>query len=233
MRIIFIVLLFISVNTLAQTSSVSMQETFKNYVGASQGKGNGSMVNYTIKEETEGSPYLFSVWANGVVHLKNGTVLTEPTQSLNFSKMDNHLIVNLGNNKILSMDMNDIDLFTLKTDSINYNFEKVTSINAPFAIAVFKDSAYSLYEVISTKFYASDYENKGLYEKGYKYDRYVDTKNYYIVSHDGVSYDIHSGSKKDLKKIEDKIPKLKNFLSTKSNLPGEDYLKSAVQFINK
>lgn len=233
MKLILIALLFLNIKIAAQTTSVGIQETFKNYVGATQGNGNGSMISLKIKEETEGSPYLISGWTTGVVHLKNGTVLSEPTKSLNYNKMENQLLVNLGDKKVLSLDMKDIDLFSLKADSVDYNFEKITSINAPFAITIYKDSVYSLYQVISTKFFASDYENKGLYEKGYKYDRYVDTKNYYIVLKDGVSYDIHSGSKKDLKKLGDKIPGLNDFLSKKSNLSGEDYLKNLVQFINK
>jgi hypothetical protein len=222
---------------LAQTNTISIGKSFQEYVngrGANNDIG-GSMVAFMQKEDTQGSPYLIKDWAKGKVILKNQQVLDEPDNNLNYDKIQNQIIVRLSNNQILSVNMKDIQSFFLVDSSTSYHLTQIAQIPSHYVLELYKDSLYSLYKLIETKFYKADYENKGIYERGYKYDRYIDKAIYYLIDSSKKVYNLHNGSISELKKIAEDIPATKIFLKEEynENKNLDIYLIRLVEYLNK
>ena len=216
--------LFLVCFSQAQTS-ISMSQTFKQF--AEQGvtkfdmtKSARPMISYNEKQDAEGSPYLFDAWAKGTVLLKDNTTLSETTYILNFDKTRNTLLMKVDAQRVLEVDMSQIAGFTLIHDMDTLSLISFPENSQMYLLQLYKDSLYSLYKTLNTKFLKSDYVNKGLYETGYKYDRYVDENTYYIMQKDGRYFTVNAANKAELRKIADVFPSIKAYFKEHS-LPKE------------
>lgn len=230
----FLMFVFITGISHAQVNTQSITQTFREYVGSGiSGSTTGYLTSFTILQETEGSPYLLKNWAKGKIYLKNNSEYTEPTYSLNFNKEKKVLVMKVSESTILEIDMKEITGFDLDDNLQTPHFVYLPDNKPGYFVELHKDSLFSLYKTIDTKFYKSDYVNKGLYETGYKYNRYVDESKYYIKSKDGKMFIIEGMTKKDLKKLSDQLPAAKDFLA-KKNLPvdTEAFLIDLTIFLN-
>jgi hypothetical protein len=229
--ILFFFTFFVSANLYSQPNTISINKSFQEYVNGSAVDAGSSIIAFTTKEDTEGSQYLLEKWVKGKVILKNKQILEENSYILNFDKIQQTLIMMLPNNRILSVNMNDIESFALSDSSFTWNLRKVENISPDFVIELYHDSAYSLYKSIETRFYKSDYKNKGIYEQGYKYDRYVDKTNYFI-QHEQEIINLHNGSKSDLKKLKTSFPQIKSMKDDDSSTNLDSYLIKVVSYLN-
>jgi hypothetical protein len=231
-NLFFILLLAVTFHASAQVNSVSISNTFSNFANSA---GKGSMVQLQINEETEGSPFLVKGWASGKVFLKNGSVLNEPAAVLNFNKMDEDIIVKQGPGSIMTVNMGEIVSFSLSDSGKEYHFVRLPEYKNKFYNELYSDSAYSIYSKVQTTFYKADYVNKGLTESGHKYDRYED-KTYYLlkVNKQNQYIDLNELAKKDLRKLEELNPALKDFIKKEySSDKKEEVLIGAVKLLPK
>lgn len=225
------VLMAMAQNSISVTNTFSqyVQNTNKDYTGTSK-----SMISFATKQETEGSPYLFNDWAKGTVFLKNNEVLAEADYVLNFDKTRNLLLLKSSGQNVIEVDMDAIAGFQLQNASGTYSLLAIPQIGKGYFVELYKGSAFSLYKTLNTKFFKSDYVNKGLYETGYKYDRYVDENKYYISAKEGTVYPV-GNTKKELKKLVEALPAAKKFLekSEISTTDTEADLISLTTFLNQ
>lgn len=208
----------------AQTS-ISISQTFRQFTeqgitNRDMTKSSRPMIAYNEKQETEGSPYLLGAWAKGTVLLKNNTTLSEPTYILNFDKSKNILLMKMSAQQVLEVDMSQVAGFTLEHGTDTFSLINFPEGSPTYVLEMYKDSVYSLCKSLNTKFVKSDYVNKGLYETGYKYDRYVDENTYYIRQKEGSYFTIKGTNKADLKKVADVLPSVKTYLK-EAKLPKE------------
>lgn len=185
-------------------------------------------------QETQGSRFFLKGWARGIVLFKNNSVHSS-SYVLNYDKIGDGLIQKADATRFFEVDMSSIQSFSL-IDSAEkeYNFLRLTGSSSNFILEVYKDSLYSLYKRMNTKFYRADYENKGLYEKGYKYDRYEDEIIYYIKDNKGKLTEISNLNKKGFRELLEVFPKAKEFISeNRITSDKESYLINLTKYLNK
>ncbi|MEP6676190.1 MAG: hypothetical protein ABJA78_13595 [Ferruginibacter sp.] len=208
------------------TQGQSLQQTFKAYTQTAFNDVTGStgsrMSTLTINESTQGSAYLFGNWTSGKVTLNDGTVYLQSDSSLNFNKEKQQLTLKLSPIQGFDINSNSIRSFELSQNGHPYKFVYFQSKSSDCFIEIFLDSSYGVYKTVHTKFYKADYENKGLYETGHKYDRYEDEVNYYIRTHAGNLIAINNVSKKKLKSLSSELPGIEEAVKNTTASPEED-----------
>ena len=222
---------FLSVRSISQSSNVMIEKSFREYM-------NGSMTStvstFRPSEAIQGSPYLFDNWVKGNVILKNNQILKETEPMLNYDKIQKQLIVKITDNQILSVNMQDIEQFSLEDKSASITLINIPEISASPVVQLYKDSFYALYKLIDTQFFKADYENKGLYESGHKYDRYIDKASYFIIANSKKTFSINSGSKNDIKKLSASLPEVNQFLKDNNSIIELDqYLINLTVFLSR
>ncbi|ANE52630.1 hypothetical protein [Flavisolibacter tropicus] len=194
----------------------------------------GSLLLNAQNQEVQGSRYLVNGWAKGKVVLENGTV-NQSAYKLNYDKINDDLILKVDDTHFVEVDMSSIESFNLIDSSEkSYSFLRIPGSKSSFLVEVYKDSICSLYKKITTKFYRADYENKGLYEKGYKYDRYVDETTFFMKNDKEGFVEIVNLNKKELRKLTEIFPKAKEYISENKVTPDkEKYLTNLTIYLNK
>jgi hypothetical protein len=241
-RSLFAALLFFYSASKAQINNISLGQSFQQYAAnvansTNANNHNGSIVAFTPKEDTEGSPYLFKSWAKGHILLKTNKAFEEPSFVLNYDKMKGIIIVKIDERRMLEVDMEQIERFSLEDSTIAYNFFHFTDKPSRFFIELYRDNVYSLYKGTETHFYKADYVNKGLTETGYKYDRYVDEFTYYLKKAGGDPVEIKNVNKSAMKRLAEIEPAVKEFLKV-NDLPRKPeqydaFLIKLTSFLNK
>lgn len=223
---------FLSVNSFAQSNTVIIEKSFHEYLIGSM---TSTVSTFRPGEATQGSPYLFNNWVKGSIMLKSNIVLKETSPILNYDKIQKQLLVKKSDNEVLSVNMQDIQQFSLEDDSVSYTLVYHPEIAAAIpVIQLYKDSSNALYKLIDTKFIKADYENKGLYESGNKYDSYIDKSSYFLQTNSKKIYNIHSGNKNDLKKLSASLPAVNQFLKENNSTTNPDqYLIGLLIYLSK
>jgi hypothetical protein len=128
--------------------------------------------------------------------------------------------------------MNTIQSFTLNGVNDTVVFKKLPGHAADFFQELYRDSnaVYALYKLIDTKFYKSDYVDRGFGGTGYKYDRFVDNAKYYLLSRTGELTEINKTSKKDLNKIRESFAIATEYKG--GGAASDEVLKDFVAFLN-
>lgn len=135
------------------------------------------------KDETQGSPYLFSKWATGYVINASGAKIVNDSYLFNFDKLSQNLLMTQDKTNSIEVDKAIIKSFTLNTGNKEYVFENREINNSQQLFQVLtKGKNYTLYKINATKFERSNYVSTGLTESGHNYDLYVDKPIYYIFS---------------------------------------------------
>jgi len=218
----------------SSTPSISLQQSFSKFVQVANSPAytGASMMAFSVKENTEGNPYFFNNWGSGRVYLSSKEAFNEPSDVLNFDKTNQALLLKISEKEVIEVNMNEIDSFYIIDSGKVYHFVKFTT-EPVYALQLYRDSAYSAFKVVSTKFYKADYVNKGLYESGYRYDRYLDKKTYYLKDSRGENISLEKGEKKDLKKLAAKIPAINDFIKLNLNADDKDvYVTSLAKYLN-
>lgn len=218
-------------------SNIGMQQTFSQYAQTTSTESShfGNMSSLSRTEGVEGSPVLLPSWTSGKIFMVYGAVMEEPAQALNYNKMDKGLIVKISDNQMLTVDMGQIDHFVLKMEDSNVTFRPLPGPAKVFAQEIYAGPKYSVYKSVTTKFMKADYQNKGMYESGSKFDRYIDETTYYIFSGDGKSATIVKGDRKEIKKAKEQIPQIGSFFDKNSmdNTNADKVMKDLGVFLNQ
>ena len=212
------IFILISATSEAQVNPITVGQSFRQYATTTNNTNsnnyNNSLIVFTPKEDTEGSPYLFKDWAKGTVVLITKQKFVEPSFVLNYDKMTGKLVMKIDAQKIVEIEMEQIESFILEDSTSSYSFSTLKQTPSKFLIRLHSDSTLSFYKRIETRFYKSDYVNKGLYESGYKYDRYVDDVFYYFTRQDKTVV-LHQVNKSEMKKLAELYPAVQEFIKTK------------------
>jgi hypothetical protein len=197
--------------------------------------GSNTFVSFSAKEDTKGSRYFFGSWVKGSVKDMTDNSYSDPGYFYNYDKISYQLFVTANKKDVIELDADKVKSFTLNNNGVQYNFERIPSIEpVAFLQVLAKNSAgYSAYKLTNTQFEKANYSTDGMVETGKNYDEYVDAAQYYIGLGNSkyVKVDL---TKKALKKTLAQDPKAEVFFSQhKDGVVDEDYLKDLVNFLNK
>ena len=238
-RFIFFVTVFFIAHfqTYSQVSGPSIETSFQNYLRSSSGNINtGSVLpSFMIKENTRGNRYLYENWVDGSVTGVNGVVYESPKFKYNYDKISRKLFLRMDTTTVIELSSGDIAGFNLKSDGKVLVFERLkNSTDLNFYQPVYKnEKGYSLYKLLTTKFNRADYQSNGIVESGNKYDEYVDTKEYFILSAKGEMTKIVFKKKAIEKALEKESPKVQAFFSShKSDTVDETFVKNLLESLN-
>ena len=239
MRRLFIVAILAtaSISCFAQGATVSVQQSLSQYVQSTTTDADRipylTELNTTLG--TEGSAMLWNGWCTGRVYLTNGTVLQETDKTLNFDKMKKGLLLKLSEKNVLEVNMAPIQYFILNDGTNDLVFRQLPGKPSEYALELQTGPEYSSYKTISTQFFKADYVNKGLYQSGSRYDRYVDEVKYYIFDKQGKMVEVVKTGKKELKKLGEELPMAKKYLEKNSfdTSDPDKSIKDLTAFINK
>ncbi|MFL5742537.1 MAG: hypothetical protein ACJ75B_20100 [Flavisolibacter sp.] len=221
----------------SQVSAPSIETSFQNYLRSSSGSINtGSVLpTFLVKENTRGNRYFSETWLEGSVTGVNGVVYNSPKFKYNYDKISRKLFMLLDSSTVVELSSGDIAGFELKTDGGILVFERLkNSTDLNFYQPVYKDEkGYSLYKLLTTKFNRADYQSNGIIESGNKYDEYVDTKEYFILSSKGELTKIIFKKKAIEKALENESSKVEAFFSShKSDAIDESFVKNLLESLN-
>ena len=221
----------------AQTSAPSIETSFQNYIRSSAGSVNSGSVlpNFVIKENTRGNRYLYENWVDGFVIGTDGNTYNSPRFKYNYDKISRKLFMLYDSATIIQLSSGDIAAFTLKSPESDLSFERLkNSTDQNFYQALYKgDKGYALYKLLTTKFSKADYETNGIIESGKKYDEYVDTEEYYILSPKQGLTKITFKKKAIDKALETDYNKVQAFYNQhKSDIVDQEFVKQLLQYLN-
>ena len=221
----------------SQTSAPSIETSFQNYIRYSAGSVNSGSVlpNFVIKENTRGNRYLYENWVDGFVIGTDGNTYNSPRFKYNNDKISRKLFMLYDSATIIQLSSGDIAAFTLKSPESDLSFERLkNSTDQNFYQALYKgDKGYALYKLLTTKFSKADYETNGIIESGKKYDEYVDTEEYYILSPKQGLTKITFKKKAIDKALETDYNKVQAFYGQhKSDVVDQEFVKQLLQYLN-
>jgi len=226
-------------NTLvySQVSAPAIETSFQNYIRATSGSVNtgSTLPNFVIKENTRGNRYLYENWVDGFVIGTDGNTYNSPRFKYNYDKISKKLFMLYDSATVIELSSGDIAAFTLKNPDGDLTFERLkNSTDQNFYQAVYKqDKGYSLYKLLTTKFSKSDYQTNGIIESGKKYDEYVDTEEYFILSPKQEITKIIFKKKSIDKALEAEYNRVQAFYSQhKSDIVDQEFVKQLLQYLN-
>lgn len=232
---------FIFLFTCAGQSNVASQEIqdiFQDYSSSqTSARYTGSFLpQFNPKEDTKGHRYLFTKWVNGFVIDTANNVFNKTTYLFNYDKIGKSLLCTQDKNTVYEFSSSTIKSFVLQTDSGEYTFERINSVNnGNFVQQITKGEKYSLYKSIKTTFIKSDYYSDGLIERGNRFDEYLDEIAYYILLPGGKDCKKIEFNQKSIKTVlSSDAVKVKKYFSDQSNEDiDENFIKGLLTFLNQ
>jgi len=190
-----------------------------------------------VKEETQGSRYLFKNWAHGYVVNAQDSIIQNPGFLLNYDKTTGNLLLTQDNKTVIEIDKDRVKSFTL-FDALNqpYTFAMEPLVDKIYFVQVLADGKnYKVYKLTKTKFVASDYRNDGVVATGNNYDEYRDDFEYYILNVKANTVQKTALKKKALKQSFDAADqsKVNGYLQANNGDVDDGYLRSLGDFMNK
>src|ERR1700676_1921994 len=105
------------------------------------------------KEATVGSPFLISLYVQGLVVNQLDSVINKPDYEYNYDKITGNLLLKRNNQDPIAVNRDQVNMFCLKLDKGGYIFMKVPVINAnEFFEVISKGSKYSSYKLYKNIF---------------------------------------------------------------------------------
>jgi len=208
-----------------------------NRPGAQVYAGQGAlMAQFTTKEATQGSRYLFPNWVHGFVIDNKDSLVKDQSYLFNYDKMDGGLVLALDKKSVIIVDKDKVKSFTL-FDQLNqpYVFESMPAIDANHYVQLLsKGNKYRIYKLIKTKFIKADYKTDGIASTGNKYDEYADDADYYVLNAQNNQVQKISLKKKSIKAaFSSEADKLNKFMTDHSSDTIDDtYLSSLGDYMN-
>jgi hypothetical protein len=190
-----------------------------------------------VKEETQGTEYLFKNWVRGYVVNVQDSIIQNPAFLLNYDKITGSLLLTQDNKTVIEIDKDRVKSFTL-FDALNqpYTFAMAPSIDQTHFLQVLADGRnYKIYKLTKTKFVESNYKSDGIASTGNNYDEYRDDFEYYVLNVKTNTVQKTSLKKKALKQAFDAADqnKVADFLQANSGDIDDNYLASLGDNMNK
>lgn len=234
---LFVLMTIFGSSVFSQVNAPSIQTSFQNFLNAESGRlyTGSALPVFLIKENTKGNRYLFEKWVKGSVKNVQGQIYQGSNALFNYDKLNKKLLIFLDSAKIIELNSSDIGSFTIGDSGQQVTFERLrNSTDLNFYQPVYKnEKGYSLYKLLKTTFKKADYQTNGLFESGNKFDEYVDTQEYYILSDKGELAKI-TFKKKSIEKCFGKESEKVDafFTSHKNDNIDEAFVASLLEFIN-
>jgi hypothetical protein len=155
------------------------------------------------KEATVGSPFLISLYVQGLVVNQLDSVINKPDYLFNYDKKSGNLLLKRNNQDPIAVNRDQVNMFCLKLDRGGYIFMRVPLINANEYFQVIskgsKYSSYKLYKNILVK--ANQMSTSGYTPDGKNYDEYKDLPTYYLVDETKQEWSVFELNKKSIRKV--------------------------------
>ncbi len=211
-----------------------IMEVNKRLAMEGMGTSAGFVPQFTYKESTQGSRYLFPDWVRGHVVNANHVNIDNGKYLYNYNKMTGELYLTQDKKTAIVVNNDLIYTFTLiSPEGDSVLFKKINPVNDKLYTAMLVNGPkYSLLRLTKTKFLKSDYRTDGMTESGNNYDEYADTKTYYLQTGEaGQPVEIKI-SKKGLKSAIPNNPKGEVFISSHPGLSDEQMAIGFVEAAN-
>jgi len=163
--------------------AAAMQNSLTIGVGALNTINSGVMLPVVShQEDTRGSRYLLRGYAMGLIVDKDGNIMDDSLNRLNYDKIDGQLMVAQDARNYLEVDKDKVIAFALKTPDTAFVFLNVPVLSkSNYFLLIANGPKYSIYKSIRTKFVKANYRSTGLVETGNNYDEYVDKETYFWI----------------------------------------------------
>jgi hypothetical protein len=173
---------------------------------AAEGPSSGSWDKFlpTVyhKDATVGSPFLISLYVQGLVVNQLDSILNKPDYLYNYDKITGNLLLKRNNQEPIAVNRNQVNMFCLKLDKGGFIFMRVPLINANEYFQVIskgaKYSCYKLYKNVLVK--ANQQTTSGYMPDGKNYDEYKDVDTYYMMDETKQQWSLFEISKKSIRK---------------------------------
>jgi len=190
---------------------------------------------FTHKEATKGSRYLFDTWVHGYVVNNKDSIIQNPGLFFDYDKMGGNLLLTKDKHSAVEVYRERVKSFTLY-DHANqaYTFTMVPNIDKTHFVEVIAEgNNYKIYKATQTKFVPSNYSSDGIASSGNRYDEFVDEDTYYVIGKNGIPQKI-ALKKKALKVVftDDQV-KLNQFFATNDGDIDDNYLHDLGEYMNK
>ncbi|HEY2347611.1 MAG TPA: hypothetical protein VGH64_01285 [Puia sp.] len=155
------------------------------------------------KDATVGSPFLISIYVQGLVVNQLDSVINKPDYQYNYDKITGNLLLKRNNQDPIAVNRDQVNMFCLKLDKGGFIFMRVPIINANEFLQVIskgtKYSSYKLYKNILVKM--NQQTTNGYTPDGKNYDEYKDVDTYYMMDETTQEWSAFELSKKSLRKV--------------------------------
>jgi hypothetical protein len=189
------------------------------------------------KDATVGSPFLISLYVQGLVVNQLDSVINKPDYLYNYDKITGNLLLKRNNQDPIAVNRDQVNMFCLKLDKGGLIFMKVPLINANEYFQVIskgsKYSSYKLYKNVLVK--ANQKTTNGYMPDGKNYDEYKDVDTYYMLDEIKQQWSIFELSKKSIRKVlAEQSPAVEQFIKDhKGDEITETYVAQLLDKLNK
>jgi len=154
------------------------------------------------KEATVGSPFLISLYVQGLVVNQLDSIVNKPDYLYNYDKKSGNLLLKRNNQDPIAVNRDQVNMFCLKLDKGGFIFMRVPLINTnEYFQVISKGSKYSCYKLYKNVFVkANQLSTNGYTPDGKNYDEYKDVETYYMVDETKQEWSIFELSKKSIRK---------------------------------
>ena len=154
------------------------------------------------KDVTVGSPFLISIYVQGLVVNQLDSVINKPDYQYNYDKITGNLLLKRNNQDPIAVNRDQVNMFCLKLDKGGFIFMRVPLINANEYFQVIskgsKYSCYKLYKNVLIK--ANQQTTTGYTPDGKNYDEYKDVETYYMLYEAKQEWTVFELTKKSIRK---------------------------------
>jgi len=154
------------------------------------------------KDATVGSPFLISLYVQGLVVNQLDSVINKPDYLYNYDKITGNLLLKRNNQDPIAVNRDQVNMFCLKLDQGGFIFMRVPLINAnEYFQVISKGSKYSCYKLYKNVFVkANQQSTSGYTPDGKNYDEYKDVDTYYMLDETKQEWTIFELTKKSIRK---------------------------------
>ncbi len=188
-----------------------------------------------VKENTQGSRYLFKDWGHGALLDSNGNIIYKSDNLYNYDKMANKLLLKMSENKMMELNYATTMAFKITDGSRVYFFEKVPLIaqDKYFVRLNTIDGRYEFVKQVKTVFEGANYQSTGIVESGHNYDLYMDTWSYYLVDVEKATYKLIDMKRRLIEKYFGEDSKATEYFKKHDSGPvDENFVIDMVNYLN-
>jgi hypothetical protein len=188
----------------------------------------------THQEDTRGSRYLLKHYVRGVIVDKDGHVMADSLNLLNYDKIDGQLMIAQTARTYLEVEKEKVVAFALRDEDSAYIFLNVPALSkVNYFLLIATGPKYSVYKSIRTQFVKADYQSNGLIERGNNYDEYVDKQTYFWVDGQGKSGIFELKKKSILQALAGEKAKLgPYFAKHKYDDVDDTFVRNLINYLN-